>query len=135
MSKVVIKIDEAQCIKKNEEKRKQILPMLKNEIVKTTEPYVPFDSGELAHSVYASINDGTEQLVYRKIYAHFQYMGLVMVGVLTGRVWAKKNEIKTQTTKKLQYRKTHPKASSFWFEESKKKNDKHWVKFVKELFK
>lgn len=135
MSKVVIKVDEALCIRKNEEKRKQILPMLKNEIVKTTEPYVPFDSGELAHSVYASINDGTERLVYRKIYAHFLYVGLVMIGTISGKAWANKYEKKSYTTEKLKYRKTHPKASSFWFEESKKKNEKHWIKFVKELFK
>ena len=62
MPKITFKFDVTKCIQENEKKKKKALAMLKSEIIRTTEPYVPFDKGELARSVYSSINDGTDQI-------------------------------------------------------------------------
>lgn len=135
MPKITFKFDVTKCIQENEKKKKKALAMLKSEIVRTTESYVPFDKGELARSAYSSINDGTDQIIYRKPYAHFLYVGKVMIGKITRRAWAKKYEKKVYTKEKLSFRKTHPEATSAWFQVSKKKNLQKWNRVVKELFK
>ena len=47
MPKITFKFDVTKCIQENEKKKKKALAMLKSEIIRTTEPYVPFDKGEL----------------------------------------------------------------------------------------
>ena len=77
------------------------------------EPYVPFLEGNLDQGREAT----AEFLRYPPPYAHFQYIGEVMVGVVTGKVWADKYEKKVykKPTQMLEYTKLmHPLATSMW---------------------
>lgn len=50
--------------------------VLKNEVAKGCDPYVPYDFGKLAQSVEASIGTDEPFLVYNVPYAEKQYYGL-----------------------------------------------------------
>lgn len=79
---------------------------LDNEVVKDTEPYVPYHKGTLTKSVYPSRNRGVGQLVYNTPYARNLYNAL-------GRIFN---------------RSTHPQACAQWFEKAKAVCLRKWVK-------
>lgn len=68
------------------------------------DPYVPMSPGSGAHmkEAYTVAPDGSA-ITYGGPYAHFQYVGEVMVGVRTGSPWAKSGEPKTGTGRPLDY--------------------------------
>ena len=53
-------------------------------------------------NMYTIKSDGSE-IVYRGPYAHFQYVGEVMVGTKTGSPWAQSGEPKKGTGRDLKY--------------------------------
>lgn len=70
---------------------------LDNEVVKDSEPYVPFRKGVLTRSVYPSKNRGVGELLYNTPYARKLYYAL-------GRAFNCA---------------THPQACAQWFEKAK----------------
>lgn len=130
---VKIKIDFSTnaVIKRYRNQGNLAMTILKNEIVKDTDPHVPMRDGGLKHSAIASIGTKKHQIIYRKVYARFLYYGKVMVGKITRRPWAKKGETKEKINKDLTYSHGGPQ----WFEESKKKNMNKWIDIAKKLFK
>ena len=68
------------------------------------DPYVPMSPGSGAHmkEQYIIASDGSS-ITYRGPYAHFQYMGEVMVGVKTGSPYSKSGEPKRGTGRALDY--------------------------------
>lgn len=68
------------------------------------DPYVPMSAGSGAHmkEQYTVAPDGST-ITYGGPYAHFQYVGEIMVGVRTGSPWAKSGEPKTGTGRPLDY--------------------------------
>lgn len=118
-------------IKRYRNKGNLAMTILKNEIVKDTDPHVPIRDGGLKRSAIASIGTKKHQIIYRKVYARFLYYGKVMVGKITRRPWAKKGETKEKINKDLTYSHGGPQ----WFEESKKKNINKWIDIAKKLFK
>ena len=96
-----------------------------SEVIRQCEPYVPFDSGALTASASLNTRIGSGLVIYRTLYAHYQYYGEVYGpnipvknkdGKIVGWV-SKPDSKKTPTGKKLQYNKeVHPQAGSFWFE-------------------
>lgn len=111
--------------------REQSLRILKSEIAKDTDPYVPMRDRGLKGSTTPSVVSSGNKIIYAKPYAKFLYEGKVMVGRITRRPWAKKGETKETINKDLTY--SH--GGSRWFDNSKKKNINKWVKVVKKLFK
>lgn len=67
-------------------------------------PYVPKSDGSGAHLLeqYTIAEDGS-YIQYHGPYAHYQYMGEVMVGIESGSPWAKSGEKKRGTGKDLVY--------------------------------
>lgn len=106
---------------------------LKNEIIKDTDPYVPFRDGDLKRSAISSIGTKKMQIVYRKVYAKFLYYGKVMVGKISRSAWAKKGETKEKVNPERNLTYSH--GGPEWFEKSKKKDLNKWINIAKKLFK
>lgn len=88
---------------------------LANESRKLMDPYVPYGKNPLSKNVRVYVEDGKGVVEYTEPYARFQYYGVAMVGVKSHSAWAKKNESKIVTGKKLHYSKSgHNMATSYW---------------------
>lgn len=73
-------------------------------VARLSDPYIPMSPGSGAHMKdgYTIASDGSS-ITYRGPYAHFQYVGEVMVGVKTGSPYAKSGEPKRGTGRPLTY--------------------------------
>ena len=97
---------------------------LDSAIVRTTDPYVPMDTGVLAQTVTGI---GTGLIKYNAPYAQYQYYGMAMVAP-NGSAWAKLGETKHLSGEPLHYKpEKHPLAGAFWFERSKADNLETWL--------
>lgn len=114
---------------------KQARRLLKNEIAKDTERFVPMQGGYLKNSIIHSLQSDDDYIIYNTPYARFLYYGFVMIGKITHRPWAKRGETKIKTDRKLNYGKVHPLACSHWFERSKALYKKNWLKITKKVYK
>ena len=78
--------------------------VLAETVARLSGPYVPMSPGSGAHmkNAYTIASDGSS-ITYRGPYAHFQYVGEVMVGVKTGSPCAKSGEPKRGTGRELNY--------------------------------
>lgn len=104
---------------------------LDNSIVRTTDPYVPMDSGMLAQTVRGM---GTGLIEYIQPYAHYLYTGLLRTDE-AGRTFVGLGESKPVLTGiPLNFNKSkkkHPLAGPQWFERSKADNKDTWIKEAK----
>lgn len=77
---------------------------LAQEVANLCDPYVPMAPGSGAHmkEQYDIAPDGSA-ITYHGPYAHFQYVGEVMVGAHTGSPWAKSGEPKVYAGRELDY--------------------------------
>lgn len=117
---------------------------LEEAIIRDTDPYVPADTGKLAASAsqhkFAKLGSG--QIVYHATkpgksqgYARFLWYGQLMVSPTTLSPWALAGEKKQLTNRTLTYStRRHRRATSRWFEVSKKQNVKSWEKLAKTTF-
>ena len=97
---------------------------LANEVLKDTDPFVPFLTGNL--SGRAHVENG--MVIYPGPYARYLYYGKVMKGPKYGPKYA--------TDKDLVYTtQSHANAQSHWFEASKAQNLPKWLRGVKKLAK
>lgn len=127
--------DEGKCKNKYDNYSRQAKMLLKNEVVKDTDKFVPFRGGNLKNSAIQSISSNDDAIVYKGPYAKFLYHGKVMVGIRTNRPWAKQGEIKKVTDRNLTFGGGHPLACARWFEKSKSINLKKWLNIAKKVFK
>lgn len=102
---------------------------LDNAIVRTTNPYVPMDSGMLAQTVRGM---GTGRIEYIMPYAHYLYTGLLRTDE-AGRTFVGLGESKPILTGvPLNFStEKHPLAGPQWFERSKADNKDTWIKEAK----
>lgn len=114
---------------------KQSKRLLKSEIVKDTEKFVPMQGGYLKNSITHSLQSDDDFIIYNTPYARFLYYGYVMIGKVTHRPWAKRGETKIKTNQKIKYGKVHPLACSHWFERSKAMYKDNWLKIAKKVFR
>lgn len=110
--------------------RSNSLRILKSEILKDTDPFVPMRDGGLKNSAVRSTISSGDRIVYAQPYARFLNEGKVMVGRITRRPFAKKGETKEVINRNL----TYSRGGDHWFDKSKKKNIKKWIRVVKKLF-
>lgn len=111
---------------------------LNEQIVRDSEPYVPFQQGALRNSVKYPDGIYGGQIEYDTPYAHYMYRGEVYgpnipqkdaAGNIIG--WrSPKGKAKYPTGRPLQYH--HPGTGSQWFEKAKQKHLPDWVKLVKD---
>lgn len=78
--------------------------LIAENVARLCDPYVPMSAGSGAHmkEQYTIAPDGST-ITYQGPYAHFQYVGEVMVGVQTGSPYAKSGEPKRGTGRALEY--------------------------------
>lgn len=129
-----IELKDAQIKRRFDRKAGLARKMLKSQIVKDTEKFVPMRSGYLKNSVTASLGKDDEYIVYNGPYARFLYYGYVMVGKISRSPWAKRGETKVKIAKKLTYGKVHPMACSHWFERAKTLYKDGWIKMAKKVY-
>lgn len=127
--------DDAKVRARFDNNAKQAKRLLKSEIIKDTEKFVPMQGGYLKNSIMASLQNVDDYIVYNVPYARFLYYGFVMIGHKTHRAWAKRGETKVKTNRKLQYGKVHPMACSHWFERSKALYKDNWLKIAKKVYR
>lgn len=128
-----LKLDEVKLKAKYDQRHKLARKMLKNEIAKDTEKFVPFRGRYLRGSVTQSLQSDDQYLIYNAPYARFLYYGYVMIGRVTHRPWARRGETKIKTDKKLTF--SQPLACSHWFERSKALNKDKWLKIAKKVYR
>ena len=78
--------------------------LLASEVARLSDPYVPMAPGSGAHmkEQYTIAPDGSS-ITYRGPYAHYQYVGEIMVGSRTSSPWAQSGEPKVGTGREIQY--------------------------------
>lgn len=91
---------------------------LDEEVLKTSEPYVPMDTGALKKSGINGTVIGSGKLVYNSPYARYQYYGKLMVGKAP----------KTLTNIPLQYHSGDSRRGAFWFERAKADHLESWIR-------
>ena len=96
---------------------------LDNEVIRTTDAYVPLDSGKLKQSAISGTKVGSGKIVYNTPYSRYQYYQKLMVG----------RAPKTLTNKDLQYHSGDSKRGGFWFLRSKADNLDSWLKGVAQV--
>lgn len=127
--------DKAKCKAKYDGYSKQGKMILKNEIVKDTDKFVPMQSGFVSKSAISSISNNSDTIVYKGPYARFLYEGKVMIGIKSHSPWARSGEVKIVTNKALTYSSTKPLACARWFQKSKSLNQGKWIRLVKKVYK
>ena len=105
------------------EERGKAQQFLDNEVIRTTDKFVPLDSGKLKQSAISGTTVGSGKIVYNTIYAKYQYYGLLMVG----------RAPKTLTNIPLKYHSGDSKRGKYWFERSKSDNLDAWLKGVAQV--
>lgn len=101
---------------------------LDSEILRSTEPFVPMDQGDLIGSGVRGTVPGSGLIVYNNPYAHYHYVGLVRVG----------RAPKKLTDRKMNYSQLHQagqERGSAWFDRSKKVNLAAWIAGVERAMK
>lgn len=128
-------------------KKKKARMMLKNEIVKDCDPFVPMLSGDLKNSPTASIGADNNYIIYRSPYAHYQYYGVLYVDPMTGKgaffdpnygFWSRPGvgKVPSKPTRKLNHSDSkNPKACSRWFEKGKTVHGRDWIEAARKVYK
>ncbi len=116
------------------------------QILKDTEPFVPMQTGSQKNRAQVgqslvegsreetkkSVESGDPVVIYPGPYAHYLYVGKLMVDPVTGSAWARKGVTKVYNGNKLDIRKNaHPRATDHWFEASKAINKDKWVRVAR----
>jgi hypothetical protein len=108
--------------------------VLNYQIIADTSKFVPFKQGILSNSVHV---ENENEIVYQTPYARFQYMGKVMVGIVSKSPFARVGERKRVVPgRDIIYDKTaHPEAGSRWFERAAEEYESDWIRAVKNAVK
>lgn len=130
---VKVNIDTNKIKKKYQVRNKDAIKVLKSEISKDTEPYVPMRDSRLRRAVATSLRTNAPKLIWATPYARFIYYGKLMVGRITRRAWAKKGETKVATSKNLTY--SQPGTGPNWFNRTKKQKLQKWINVARKVFK
>lgn len=123
-----VQFDGGELLRRFEERGKTAQVWLDSEILRSTEPFVPMDQGDLIGSGVRGTVPGSGLIVYNSPYAHYHYVGLVRVG----------RAPKKLTDRKMNYSQLHQaglERGSAWFDRSKKVNLAAWIAGVERAMK
>lgn len=123
-----VQFDGGELLHRFEERSKTAQVWLDSEILRSTEPFVPMDQGDLIGSGVRGTVPGSGLIVYNSPYAHYHYVGLVRVG----------RAPKKLTNRKMRYSQLHQagqERGSVWFDRSKKVNLAAWIAGVERAMK
>lgn len=101
---------------------------LKQDIANDSAQFVPLQSGMLRRSTADSLQRNDPYLVYNVPYAHYMYIGLLMVDSVTGSAYSPFGGTKVykEPPKPLQY--SQPGALAQWFEHAKGLHQDKWIR-------
>lgn len=123
-----VQFDGGELLRRFEEWGKTAQVWLDSEILRSTEPFVPMDQGDLIGSGVRGTVPGSGLIAYNSPYAHYHYAGLVRVG----------HAPKKLTDRKMSYSQLHQagqERGSAWFDRSKKVNLAAWIAGVERAMK
>ena len=83
------------------EKGGRVQAFFTNEVMRRSDPYVPFSSGPLKNT--ARITADMDGIVYNQPYSRFHWYGKVMIYEPTGSTWAPKYGEKVVTDRDMEY--------------------------------
>lgn len=129
---VSVHVDHVSTLKYNK-KLEKAQKQLDTMVIKDSTRYVPVRGGVLRNSVNLNTVIGKGLIVWKTPYAHYQFTGKDMVGVETGRHWARRFEPKEYNGNVLRY--SDPEATSNWFGKAKQIHGREWTKKVKVIMK
>lgn len=112
MNNCKVEIDIPKAVKRFSPKYKRAQAWLDNEVLKDSDPYVPFRTGKLAQSGIIGTVIGSGKIIYNAPYAKKMYYG-------------NHNFNKSK----------HPQASSQWFEKAKAAKKSAWTEGVNKLMR
>lgn len=81
----------------------EVQKVVDSECMRYMEPYIPKKTGVLINSMLLSTVIGLGEINIKTKYAHYVHEGIVYVSPTTGSPFAKRNEVKVPTTRKLTY--------------------------------
>ena len=81
----------------------EVQKVVDSECMRYMEPYIPKRTGVLINSMLLSTVIGSGEINIKTKYAHYMHEGIVYVSPTTGSPFAKRNEVKVPTTRKLTY--------------------------------
>lgn len=112
--KITVNINFDKIKKDFANKKNRALPILKNSVIRDTDPYVPMSDYQHTHlRETPDLNKEIDKVVYSNNYALKLYKG-----------------------KNMEFNKSqHPKATYEWLEASKASNIKNWNKAVEDVYK
>lgn len=128
---ITVNIPTGKLTKRGEQALKAIKPKMKQRIIRDCNQNVPQKSSDLKNSALRWAKLTNDYIKWDKPYAHFQYIGKVMIGKETHRPWAKRREPKIYTNRNLTYR--HGGAK--WVDKTFSQKRDSWVKLGRSLFK
>lgn len=123
-----VQFSSGELLRRFEQRRDTAQVWLDSEILRSTEPFVPMDQGDLIGSGVRGTVPGSGLIVYNSSYAHYHYVGLVRVG----------RAPKKLTDRKMRYSQLHQagqERGSVWFDRSKKVNLAAWIAGVERAMK
>lgn len=126
---VTMRFDVGAFGKKIHEATQRVKPMMKQQILKDCNANVPIKTGILRNSAlrWAAMNN--DFIKWDTPYAHFQYIGKVMIGEHSHSPWARKYEKKIYTDRNLTYRQ----GGARWIEKTKAERMSAWSKLLAAL--
>ena len=125
---ISVQFDSDDLLRRFEQRRNTAQIWLDSEILRSPEPFVPMDQGDLIGSGVRGTVPGSGLIVYNSPYAHYHYVGLVRVG----------RAPKKLTNRKMNYSQLHQagqERGSAWFDHSKKVNLAAWIAGVERAMK
>lgn len=104
-------------------------PALKQQIIKDCNANVPLRHGFLRNSALRWASLANDLIVWDTPYAHFQYIGKVMIGEHSHSPWARKGERKIYTDRDMTYRQ----GGSRWIDKTISERMPAWQKLLANL--
>ena len=101
-------------------------PKLKQQITKDCNANVPMRDGFLIDSALRWAAMTNDYIKWDTPYAHFQYIGKVMIGEITRSPWARRGEKKIYTDRNL----TYTRGGSHWIEKTKNECMQDWKRLL-----
>ena len=113
-TKLLLKSTQVLLAARNLEVGGAVQRYIDSEVLRLSDPYLPFQSGALKQSGIHGTDIGSGEVRWNSPYARYLYYGKLMVGS-NGSPWAKRGEKKHLTSTALNFHGA-PQRRSFWFE-------------------
>lgn len=129
-----VHFSEGDIVNRFEQRKDRAQMVLKQMINKDCMDMIPLQEGVLRNSTEESLRSTEPVLIWNTPYAHYQYIGLLMVDSKTGSPYSPFGGHKVYKKPPTPLKYAQPGAMSQWFEHAKGLNKDKWIEKVKEVF-